>query len=338
MGPWFEMTDILYDSRWIGKHGIGRFAGELQKLLTDLVPLRRRRPPWHPFDPILLSTILWRTKPRLFFSPGYNAPISSPCPFVFTLHDLNHLFVPENSSATKQAYYRYIVRPACQRAALILTVSEYSKVQITSWAQIENAKVINVSNGVGPPFAPSGNKYEPGYPYFLHVGNHKRHKNLPRLLQAFASSGVGSDVRLILTGPANSEICQQIAHLRLTRLVSFVEASQDERLAELYRGAVALLFPSLYEGFGLPALEALACGVPVLTSKVCSLPEVVGDAGVFVDPRDVDSIVNGIERLARESDLRDQLRLRGMSHAKKFSWAETAQRTWKTLESAAVTN
>src|SRR5260370_31915547 len=105
---------------------------------------------------------LWRKTPLVFFSPGYNSPIGWPNPFVFTLHDLNHLCVRENSNAAKRAYYRYLIRPACHRAAFVLTVSEYSRREIVAWAGVKEEKVINVGNGVGFPFTPTGSKYDPG--------------------------------------------------------------------------------------------------------------------------------------------------------------------------------
>ena len=110
------MLNTLYDARWIGNHGIGRFAGELFKLIPGMTALQESRQPWHPLDPAFLGATLWQKKPRLFFSPGYNPPLGWPKPFVFTLHDLNHLCIPENSNAAKRAYYKYIIRPACHRA------------------------------------------------------------------------------------------------------------------------------------------------------------------------------------------------------------------------------
>ena len=122
------MTNILYDARWVGDHGIGRFAGELQKLLPGLTPFYAHRRPSHPLDAILLGAALRRKAPRLFFSPGYNSPVGWPGAFGFTLHDLHHLYVPANT--LKRAYYRYVIKPACHRAAFVLTVSEYSKREI----------------------------------------------------------------------------------------------------------------------------------------------------------------------------------------------------------------
>ncbi len=330
--------EILYDARWTGNHGIGRFAGELQKLLPSLTPFRVHRPPWHPLDPALLGATLWRKKPKLFFSPGYNSPIGWPKPFVFTLHDLNHLCVLGNSNAAKRAYYKHIIRPACHRAAFVLTVSEYSRREISAWAGVKKEKIINVGNGVGSPFTPAGQKYDPGYPYLLYVGSRKPHKNLPRLLEAYSISGIRRDVRLVLSGNPDRQISGEIDRLGLTGDVVFVDADAAGDLSDVYRGALGFVFPSLYEGFGLPPLEAMACGVPVLTSNVCSLPEVVGDSGVLVDPLNVEAIADGIRRLVQDSDLRAELRQKGLLRAREFSWNETARRTLEVLHMAAPAN
>src|SRR5262249_6149295 len=155
----------LYDTRWIGPHGIGRFAAELKKFLPEARGFARERRPWHPLDPVLLGAELWCQRPKLFFSPGYNSPIGWPKPFVFTLHDLNHLRVRDNSSVAKRAYYRHIIHPACHRAAFVLTVSQYSKGEIASWAGLSDERIINVGNGVGAPFTLDGLKYDPGFSY-----------------------------------------------------------------------------------------------------------------------------------------------------------------------------
>jgi len=334
----YNVVDILYDARWIGNHGIGRFADELQKLLPGMVPFEARLPPFHPLDPALLGAALWRRKPKLFFSPGYNPPVGWPGRFIFTLHDLNHLRVPENSTALKRAYYQYIIKPACHRAECVLTVSEYSKHEIAAWAEVEESRIINVGNGVGPAFSPVGPKYDPGFSYLLYVGSRKVHKNLFRLLQAYSISGVRQDVRLIISGPPDPQLVGEIDRLRLEGDVLFKELLTDGQLANAYRGAVAFVFPSLYEGFGLPPLEAMACGVPVLTSEVCSLPEVVGDGAILVDPLDVQEIAHGIKRLVHDSALRAALREKGFRRARVFSWDETARRTWQALQLATVSD
>ena len=329
-----NLSEILYDARWIGPHGIGRFAGELAKSLPELREFQRKRRPWHPLDPALLGLELWREAPKLFFSPGYNSPLGWPKPFVFTLHDLNHLYVSENSNALKRAYYQRVIRPACHRAAFVLTVSEYSKQKIASWAGMDEQSIINVGNGVGDPFTIDGPRHEPGYSYLLYVGSHKPHKNLPRLLSAYAISGICQDVRLVMTGIPSRELKAAIDGSHLTGNVSFVGTANNEELAQLYRGALGFVFPSLYEGFGLPPLEAMACGAPVLTSNVCSLPEVVGDAGILVDPLRIDEIAFGIRTLVENSQIRVTLRRKGLLRASKFSWSETARKTAGVLRMA----
>jgi glycosyltransferase involved in cell wall biosynthesis len=332
------MIEILYDVRWIGNHGIGRFACEIYKALPDLVPFQARRRPWHALDPAFLGAALWRKRPRLFFTPGYNSPVGWPKPFVFTLHDLNHLCVRDNSSTAKRAYYRHIVRPACDRAVFVLTVSEYSKREIAAWAKVKDDKVINVGNGVGSPFVPTGPKYEPGYPYLLYVGSRKPHKNLPRLLEAYFMSGIRREVRLVISGRPDQQILREIEGRGLNGNVVFADSDTDADLSDIYRGALGFVFPSLYEGFGLPPLEALACGTPVLTSNVCSLPEVVGDSAILVDPLDIEAIADGIRRLVHDSALTTELRQKGLLRAKKFSWGETADRTREVLHMAAASN
>ncbi len=326
--------DILYDARWIGLHGMGRFAGEIAKRLGPVSFYSADRSPAHPADPVLLSAVLWRRRPRLFFSPGYNAPISSPCPFVFTLHDLHHLRVPEDSSVAKRAYYRYIIRPACERAAFVLTVSEFSKQEIVDWAHVCEDKVVKLGNGIGPPFGPEGARFEPGYPYLLYVGSRKPHKNLPRLLEAFARSGVAKDIRLLLVGWEGPELDGEIERLGLRERVISRRCKSDEELATVYRGALAFLFPSLYEGFGLPPLEAMACGTPVLASKAAAIPEVLGDAGLLVDPLSVEEIAEGIRVLVENDQLRSELRKRGFVRARKFTWDKTVRKIEESLEIA----
>jgi glycosyltransferase involved in cell wall biosynthesis len=328
------LYDVLYDARWIGNHGIGRFAKELQKELPWMAPFVSQRPPFHPLDPILLGATLLRKNPRLYFSPGYNSPLGWPGRFVFNLHDLNHLCVPENSSVAKRAYYQLIIKPACHRAAFVLTVSEYSRQQICEWAKIGNDKIVNVGNGVGFPFEPSGAKYEPGFPYLIYVGSHKAHKNLPRLLKAYAISGLRSQVRLILTGSPEPALVKITHELHLQHDVIFAGDCEDERLAALFRGSIALVFPSLYEGFGLPPVEAMACGVPVLTSNLCSLPEVVGDAGILIDPYNVEAIANGMRLLVDDSDLGQTLRQKGLLRASQYTWGATGAKTSAVLRAA----
>lgn len=328
------MNRALYDERWIGNHGIGRFAYELGQRLAGLSAFQKTRRPWHPLDPVLLGRELWSADATLFFSPGYNSPIGWPGKFIFTLHDLHHLRVPDNSNALKRAYYRHVIRPACRKAEFVLTVSEYSRQEIADWAGMRNDKIINVGNGVGAPFGSIGSKYDPGYPYLLYVGSRKPHKNLPGLFHAYAISGIAKELRLIISGAPDASTMADIDRFGLRGRVGFLAVDSTENLADAYRGATAFLFPSLYEGFGLPPLEAMACGVPVLTSNVCSLPEVVGDAAITINPLDIEAMAEGIHQIVTNPALRESLHEKGIRQARRFSWDETARRTSSVLSIA----
>jgi glycosyltransferase involved in cell wall biosynthesis len=328
------MVEVLYDARWLGNHGIGRFADELLKRLPSLTSFTSVRRPSHPLDPWLLGLMLRAKRPKLFFSPGYNSPVGYSGDFIFTLHDLHHLRVRDNSNAAKRAYYEHIIRPACRRAAFVLTVSEYSRTEIAAWAHLDEAKIINVGNGVGCPFVPEGTKHQPGYPYILYVGSSNPHKNLLRLLEAFKISGVAKHLRLVISGKPSRPVVAQLQRLKLDGSVVFTGPVSNADLAALYRGALAFVFPSLYEGFGLPPLEAMACGVPVLTSNVCAIPEVVADAALLVDPRSTDAIAQGLTRIVEDSALRDSLRHKGFRRAKAFTWDQTAGKVQEILQKA----
>ena len=330
------MATILADHRWCGPHGIGRFAGEILRRLPALCPLPAPWPLLHPLEPARLAWMLGRLRPRVYFSPGFNPPLWSPVPCVFTLHDLIHLQCPAESSLTKQAYYRLLVRPAMRWASRVLTVSRYVKQELLAWSGVPGERVVVVGNGVGAPFGPAGPRHAPGYPYLFYAGNRKPHKNLSRLLQGYARSGRRGDVRLVLTGFPDVETHQRLAALGVADCVDYAGQLADAELAAYYRGAVALLCPSLYEGFGLAPLEAMACGTPVLTSNVTALPEVVGEAALLVDPYDVEAIAWGIQRLVQDSALRQDLVRQGLERARLFTWEQTARRVWQVVQEAAA--
>jgi glycosyltransferase involved in cell wall biosynthesis len=314
---------LALDARWLGPHGIGRYAKEVFARLPNTRPLRLSLPTLHPFDPLETSARLWLERPDLFFSPGFNPPISSPCPFVFTIHDLIHLHVPGESSRFKQAYYKFVVRPAAHRAKCVVTDSEYSRQQILEWSGLPEDQVKVVWCGVDATFLPVGEVHNPGFPYLFTVVNDKSHKNLSGLLEAFARSGLAQEFKLIVNRKADFWAAR-VAELGLTGSVVFQGMIPDDVLPNFYRGAAAFVFPSLYEGFGLPPLEAMACGVPVLSSNRTSLPEVIGEAGVLVDPIDLEVFAAELGRIVSDSELRQNLKLAGPARAQVFSWDRTA--------------
>lgn len=315
---------IYADQRWIGDHGIGRFA---RHVLADLdyCPLTLRTHPAAALDSWRLARALGNlTQDDLFFSPGYNTPLFCPSPFVFAIHDLSHIHCPENSSPLIRLYYATVLKRACRRATSILTISEFTRVQIVEWSGVPAEKVYNVSCGVDPAYHPEGDSYGLPFPYLLCVTNRKRHKNELRVVEGFARSGLAAEIRLVFTGNNTPDLAACIERHRVTSRVYFTGLVPEAKLPSLYRGAVALVFPSLYEGFGLPLVEAMACGTPVLTSNITAMPETAGDAAMLVDPTSVEQIAAAMGQIVSDTLLRQQLRERGMARAAQFPWTKTS--------------
>jgi glycosyltransferase involved in cell wall biosynthesis len=328
---------MLYaDARRIGDHGIGRFARHvLAGLNYCAVPLKTD--PDSPLDPWRLTRALGKlTQNDLFFSPGYNPPLKCPAPFVFTVHDLNHLDRPENSSPLKRLYYVLVIKRACHLAARVFTVSEFSRKRIIEWSGVSPEKVVNVGCGVGPEYHPEVAPYELPFPYVLCVSNRRKHKNEFRQLEAFAKSGLPDEIHFVLTGDATEELSDFVKRHQIAKRVHFLGLIPDAHLPSLYRSARALTFVSLYEGFGLPVLEAMACGTPVITSNTSALPELAGDAALLVDPTSVEQISEAMARVVTDTELRSQLRERGLRQAARFSWAATVERVRQLLSSDAI--
>ena len=324
---------LLCDARWAGSHGIGRFAFEVLRRLPEHRQLAGGPEPLSAVDPFWLAWQVAARRPRLYFSPGFNPPPLSSVPFVFTIHDLIHIQVPAETTPAKRMYYRLIVKPACRRARRVLTVSEYSRAEIIRWADLPPERVVTVGNGVGPPFEPEGPRRQTGYPYVLYVGNSRPHKGLCNLLLAFRGTP-SPDLRLVLAGRLSAETSRCVESLGIGHRTAIVDSPTDQDLACLYRGALCLVIPSLVEGFGLPALEGMACGAPVIASRATALPEVVGEAGVLVDPLDVTAIRREIELVLGSPQRQAAMRAKGIERARQFTWDKVAAKVRAVLEEA----
>ena len=218
------------------------------------------------------------------------------------------------------------MKRACKRALSIFTVSEFTRMQIVEWSGVSTEKVLNVGCGVDPTYQPAENYYGLQFPYLLCVSNRKRHKNEFRVVEAFARADLPTGMHLVFTGGPTAELTDCIEHLHITQRVYFAGVVPETELPSLYRGAEALVFPSLYEGFGLPILEAMGCGTPVVTANVTAMPEVAGGAALLVDPTSVEQIARAMEQIVSDTTLRQQLRHKGLTRAAEFSWASTAAR------------
>ena len=314
----------IYDSRWVGTHGIGRFATEVLRHINvdEYIGFGR---PMSPFDPLGLSFAFRDYQyDSWFLSPGYNAPLFSKIPYILTIHDINHIDRPENSSFLKRLYYSTVLKRLCKNSRGILTVSNFSKDRISDWFNISKDKIFNVGNGVSEIFYQSEKKTRNNDDYVLCVSNRRGHKNEKSVLESFAQSLLPHTFKLVLTGSRTSELCNLAQSLGISERIIFTGHISESELADLYSGAFLLLFPSFYEGFGLPIAEAFASGTPVITSNVTSMPEIAGDAALLVNPNATNEIISAINQLYESPQLRTTLIERGRERAKFFSWDAVA--------------
>ena len=296
-------------------------------------------PPYSVAELWRLARRARRDRAQLFHAPHYVCPPVLACPAVVTIHDLIHLRFPDwRGRPLAPLYARVMLRLAVWRAARVITVSESTRRDLERWLRARPERIRVIPNGVAPHFGPAADpvalqaglgKLGLAAPYLLFVGNPMPHKNLPRLLDAFARlpAELGA---LVVAGvrPAARPALDRAVETRALRARVTVLAPLPEALMPLlYQGASLLVIPSLWEGFGLPALEAMACGTPVVASDRGALPEVIGDAGVLVDPTNVDALREAMYNLAVHTPLRAALRAAGLVRARAFSWRHAAEAT-----------
>jgi glycosyltransferase involved in cell wall biosynthesis len=286
--------------------------------------------------------VLHRERPDVFHAPHYVMPPAVRCRSIVTIHDCIHLMFPQYlPNRAAYLYAKASMWMAARRSHKILTVSEASKRDIIRFLNVPASKVVVVYNAMDERFgvAPSEEaiarvreRYQLDHRFVLYVGNIKPHKNLVRLVEAFEQLRARGfdDLTLLIIGDEISKLpaLRRAVHShKLHKHVRFLGYLPDDTLAVLYRLADVFVFPSLYEGFGLPPLEAMACGAPVVTSNVSSLPEVTGDAAVLVDPYDATSIADGVAKVLSDPALRSEMRVKGIARAREFSWERSVSRT-----------
>jgi glycosyltransferase involved in cell wall biosynthesis len=355
--------------------GIGRFLGGILEEIaqnrphlttvaiagrTTMIPvaarhLSVRRLPWRPgpyVDQVLLPRALREVSATLFFSPYYKAPLGAPCPTVVTIHDLIPLTFPAYTRGRWRLFavaFRRWATVLARRAAAVITDSEHSKREIIGTLGLPAARVNVMPIGVGPSFRPDQapddvraalGRYGIAAPFLLAVGNFLPHKNLDRLVEAYGTLATAerASTRLVLAGvPTRHGSARSTDRRTLARdgvmMPGFIAA---EDLPRLYAGATALVCPSLAEGFGLPVLEAMACGTPVVCARAGALPEIAGDAALYVDPGNVADIASALCRIVADAPLRRDLRAQGLSHARDFDPRKTTARLVDLLETLAT--
>jgi len=255
---------------------------------------------------------------------NYVVPPAYRGPAVVTVHDLSFESDPSLMGPRDRFMFRTFVPRSARRADRVLAVSERTKRDLVEHYGIAEKKIVVTPNGVDPIFRPNGSTPDVS-PYALFVGGIQPRKDPLTAIEALAL--VDGDLRLVLVGDekhGGEEVRDAVRRLRLEDRVELVGYVEHEGLASLYRGAACLVFPSRYEGFGLPVLEAMASGTPVVATTVGAVPEVAGDAAILVEPGNPDALAEGIRQALAD---RERFVAAGLERAKRFSWAETARRT-----------
>lgn len=348
------MVKVFVDLRMVrgALHGIARYALELARRLPQLepgwqfygvtgpdgvpdglgelaprIPLVRCSAPFlSPLEQPALAATLFRNAPQLFHATSFSLPALWPGPLVATLHDSTHLALLDTASISRTAYYRLVVRPRAQRAKALITVSGFSRRELAAHLDLAPERLQVISNGVDVTFHPptptqlDDFRARRGLPprYFAAVGSTKPHKNL-KVLRPIADTLPYPLVLLAGRGARRT--------LGFSEQVVELSPLPDDDLVCLLAGATAVLVPSRYEGFGLPALEAMACGAPLIAANAGAHPEIVGNAGLLVSPDDPRAWREAAERTARDDELRASLSLLGRERAARFSWDDCARQT-----------
>lgn len=277
----------------------------------------------------------------LLHVPHYNVPVLYGGPLVVTIHDVAHLkLAPYRSSLKSKLYARPMLKMAAAKASNVIAVSHHTKSEIAEVLGIPGKKIEVIYHGVAPVYQPIQKskaservfaRYKIGRPYFLYVGNLKPHKNLALLFRALSTlRGRGRlHHSLVLAGDDprwKQSVFEMTARLGLADVVFHIPWASEDSLPYLYSAADLVIMPSLSESFGLPLVEAMASGTPVISSNAAALPEVGGDAVVYFDPRNVEELTAAIERVLDSPTLQNELRAKGLKQAAKFSWEECARK------------
>jgi len=295
--------------------------------------------PFSPRQQWMIPRLLHRHEVDVYHSAYYLMPYIASVPTLLTLYDLIPIYFPEHSTLKARLLFRWATTLALQAAKHTVAISEATRRDFLARFSLEPEQITAIPLAADPVFVPqppdviTALRAHYGLPgkFLLYLGSNKPHKNLVRLIEAWAAiQAEARDVTLVIAGawlPQHPEPRQHAKALGINDRVCWLGPLPGTDLPALYTAAEAFIFPSLYEGFGLPVIEALACGTPVACANTSSLPEVAGNAALLFDPTQVDAIVDALQRLLGDANLRADLRHQGLTQAAKFSWSRTAQET-----------
>lgn len=300
---------------------------------------------WYLWYEHTLPRLFRKLKPDLFVSPDGYLSMHAKVPTLAVMHDINFEHYPKDLPFSTRTYYRYFFPKYAQAATRIATVSEFSRSDIAARYQVPVSKIDVVHNGVNEGFHPATasdatatrQRWTAGNPYFLFIGSIHRRKNIVHLLKAFDNFRKSNDtsMRLVFAGIRRwwtEDMERALNSMEYSSEVVFTGRLEEHEMHAITAAAFAVTYVSNFEGFGIPILEGMRSGVPVLTSNVTSMPEVAGDAALLVDPFDIAAISDGMTRLYRDAKLRQQLILAGLERSAAFSWDATARNLWDSME------
>jgi glycosyltransferase involved in cell wall biosynthesis len=328
-------------------HAILFGAGRHLHVVRTLLVSRILRIAW---EQMILPLLASRYRLDVLHSPHYTMPLFNTSPSVVTFHDMTFFLFPGQHELYKGIFFRTNIPLSARSASAIIADSESTRQDILRLLKLEPSRVVAIPLGVSSDFRLIDDrtaiqairqKYHLPERIVLYVGVLEPRKNLPTLVRAFRSSVDRGVVHsLVLAGRRGwmyAELFQAVEDLGLRERVIFLGYVPDEDLPLLYNAADLFVYPSLYEGFGLPVLEAMACGVPVITSNVSSMPEITGDTGILVNPHDTDALADAMHLVLTDRALRDKLARDEQVRAGIFSWERTARETLAVYEHAAQT-
>ncbi len=342
------------DNRYTAFLGDGRFTPSTSSghrssgLALKLSRLPTSRPVVRIFwEQVVQPFALRKERVDLLHALAFVVPLLSPCPSVVTIYDLSFLLYPESFKRFKRFYLGLFTRLSARRARRIIAISESTKRDVVRLLGVPPEKVEVVYCGIDEAFRPlaadqvAAFRSKHGLPecFILFVGTIEPRKNVTRLIEAFATLRPCdfANLKLVIGGAKGwfyQDVFARVEELGLEGQVMFPGYIPVSELPLWYNAAELFVYPSLYEGFGLPPLEAMACGTPVVTANTSSLPEVVDEAGLTVDPLDVEGLAQAMRRVLDDEALRQEMRERGLKRAEGFSWTKTAQETVQVYQRA----